>query len=76
VNGAARILDALTAHAAGRRIPGVLPQVLLSCDGTHESAFPGDPFIYSAGAASAAAAAWAASRRVLAFRPAEVLRNE
>lgn len=33
-------------------------------------------FMYGAGAASAAAAAWAASRRVLAFRPAEVLRNE
>lgn len=33
-------------------------------------------FIYAAGAASAAAAAWAASRRVLTFRPAEVLRNE
>ncbi len=33
-------------------------------------------FIYGAGASSAAAAAWAASRRVLAFRPAEVLRNE
>lgn len=33
-------------------------------------------FIFGAGASSAAAAAWAASRRVLAFRPAEVLRNE
>ena len=33
-------------------------------------------FIFSSGAVSAAAAAWAASRRVLMFRPAEVLRNE
>ena len=33
-------------------------------------------FMYGAGAASAAVAAWAASRRVLTFRPAEVLRNE
>jgi lipoprotein-releasing system permease protein len=33
-------------------------------------------FIFSAGVASAAISAWAASRRVLRFRPAEVLRNE
>ncbi len=38
--------------------------------------FPETLFIFSAGAASAAVAAWAASRRVLRFRPAEVLRNE
>lgn len=33
-------------------------------------------FIFSAGVMSAAVSAWAASRRVLRFRPAEVLRNE
>jgi len=33
-------------------------------------------FIFAAGVSSATAAAWAASRRVLRFRPAEVLRNE